>query len=140
MVRSIGVSNFSAERMLRAVRCSSTPILLNQVHFNLAVRDAAEELAEVCLENGIILQAWRPLRDLEETDVTREICEKRGITFGQLALSWLLDHENTAVITAMKNPAHLKETMSALEIRLTEEEMSLLEKYPFRRPCTVPLK
>ena len=140
MVRSIGVSNFSAERMLRAVRCSSTPILLNQVHFNLAVRDAAEELAEVCRENGIILQAWRPLRDLEETDVTREICEKRGLTFGQLALSWLLNHKNTAVITAMKNPAHLKETMSALEIRLTEEEMSLLDKYPFRRACTVPLK
>lgn len=140
MVRSIGVSNFSAERMLRAVRCSDSPILLNQVHCSLAVRDALNELSEVCRENGVILQAWRPLRDLEETDVTKEICRVRGITFGQLALAWLLNRENTAVITAMKNPVHLKETMSALEIRLTGEEMRLLEAYPFRRPCTVPLK
>lgn len=140
MVRYIGVSNFSAERMLRAIHCSSAPICVNQVHFNLAVRDAVEELGVVCKENHVILQAWRPLRDLEETELTGEICRKRGITFAQLALAWLLNQENTAAITAMKNPVHISQTLDSLKIRLSEEEMSLLDQYPFRKPCTVVLK
>ncbi|MBQ7402395.1 MAG: aldo/keto reductase [Lentisphaeria bacterium] len=140
MVRFIGVSNFSAERLMRAIRCSSAPIVMNQVHYNLAVRDAAEELKQICREQNVILQAWRPLRDLTETEVTREICRKRGITFAQLALAWLLNQENTAAITAMKNPEHLKQTMDVLSIRLSPEEMALLDAYPIRKPCTVPLK
>ncbi len=140
MVRFIGVSNFSAKRLLRAFQSSNAPIIMNQVHYNLAVRDAAEELQELCRKQNVILQAWRPLRDLEETEETREICKKRGITFAQLALAWLLNQDNVAVITAMKNPAHLPLTLEALSIQLTQKEMSLLNNYPFRRPCTVPLK
>jgi diketogulonate reductase-like aldo/keto reductase len=140
MVRSIGVSNFSADRMLRAIRCSEVPIVVNQVHYNLAVRDAADELAEICRENGVILQAWRPLRDLKPTAETEKISRKYGITFHQLALAWLLNQENTAVITAMKNPVHISETLAALEINLTSGEMEILSGYPVRVPCTVPLR
>ena len=140
IVRHIGVSNFSLERLKRAMAYSSVPIALNQVHCNLAVRDASDELEDFCRENGVIFQAWRPLRDLEETDTTRAICQKRNITFAQLALSWLLNRENIAVITAMKNPLHLQVTMDALDIELSADEMSALNEYPHRRPCTVPLK
>ena len=140
MVRYIGVSNFSAERMIRAIRSSSAPIIVNQVHYNLAVRDAAEELQQVCKENNVILQAWRPLRDLEETEETKELCRKKGITFAQLALAWLLNQENTAAITAMKNPLHIQQTLDALAVTFIGEEMEILNHYPFRKPCTVPLK
>ena len=140
MVRYIGVSNFSAERMIRAIRSSSAPIIVNQVHYNLAVRDAAEELQQVCKENNVILQAWRPLRDLEETEETKELCRKKGITFAQLALAWLLNQENTAAITAMKNPLHIQQTLDSLAVTFTGEEMEILNHYPFRKPCTVPLK
>lgn len=140
MVRHIGVSNFSLKRLKRAMGYSSVPIVLNQVHCNLAVRDASDELEEFCRKNGVIFQAWRPQRDLEETDSTRAICQKRNITFAQLALAWLLNRENIAVITAMKNPQHLTENMKALEIKLSAEEMAILDSYPIRRPCTVPLK
>ena len=140
MVRHIGVSNFSGERMLRAIRCSSVPITVNQVHYNLAVRDAADELMALCKENQVIFQAWRPLRDLQETETTRMIAQKHGISFAQLALAWILNQENTAALTAMKNPLHIPQTLAALDIRLTSEEMNLLEQYPFRAPCTVTLK
>ena len=140
LVRHIGVSNFSAQRMLRAIRCSTAPIIINQVHYNLAVRDAADELLTLCREHNVILQAWRPLRDLEETETTKAICERHNITFGQLALAWLLNQNNVAAITAMKNPQHLTQTMDALTIQLSAEEMDELNRYPFRRPCTVELK
>ena len=140
MVRHIGVSNFSAERLKRAMACSDAPILLNQVHCNLAVRDAMEELYTFCQENNVILQAWRPLRDLEETETTKQLCRKYGITFAQLALAWILNHDGIAAITAMKNPAHLQETLASLDITLEPEDRLLLDQYPIRRPCTVPLK
>ena len=139
MTRTIGVSNFSASLMARAAACSGAPLLLNQVHANLAVREALENLSGPCREQGIVLQAWRPLRDLEPDPVCEELCRKRGITFQQLCLAWLLNQPNVAVITAMKTPRHLKETLDAAEIRLTPEEMKLLDGYPCRRPCGVPL-
>lgn len=140
MVRQIGVSNFSAARLKRAMAYSEAPILLNQVHCNLAVRDALEELQTFCLENDVILQAWRPLRDLEETGTTKKLCRKYGITFAQLALAWILNKKGLTAITAMKNPAHLQNTLDALKIVLAPEDMELLDQYPIRRPCTVPLK
>lgn len=139
MTRTIGVSNFSASLMTRAAACSETPLLLNQVHANLAVREALENLSGPCREQGILLQAWRPLRDLEPLGACAELCRKHGITFQQLCLAWLLNQPNVAVITAMKTPRHLRETLASAEIRLTPEEMKLLDAYPCRRPCTVPL-
>ena len=139
MARSIGVSNFSVTLLRRAIACSSAPVILNQVHYNLAVREACENLSEFCREHQVILQAWRPVRDLEETPECREICKKRHITFPQLALAYLFNKKNTAVLAAMKDCRHLKENMAALEIELSQEEMIQLDNYPRKRPCDVPL-
>ena len=139
MTRSIGVSNFSAALLQKAMEYSSVPVVMNQVHCNLAVREAQENLETFCRENGVIFQAWRPVRDLESTPECAALCAKYGITFQQLALAWLLNHEGFSVITAMKNPRHLAETMAAPEIKFEEEEMALLNDYPFRRPCGVAL-
>ena len=139
MTRSIGVSNFSASLLMKAVTCSDAPIVMNQVHCNLAVREALEELQEVCREKRIVLQAWRPVRDLEETPECSALCRKYGITFQQLALAWLLNMPEIAVITAMKNPCHLSENMAALNVCFEPEDMKILNSYPRRFPCTVPL-
>ena len=139
MTRSIGVSNFSAALLMKAVACSEAPIVMNQVHCNLAVREALEELQEVCREKRIVLQAWRPVRDLEETPECAALCRKYGITFQQLALAWLLNMPEIAVITAMKSPSHLAENMAALNICFEPEDMQILNSYPRRFPCTVPL-
>lgn len=139
MTRSIGVSNFSVSLLMKAVACSDAPIVMNQVHCNLAVREALEELQEVCREKRIVLQAWRPVRDLEETPECSALCRKYGITFQQLALAWLLNMPEIAVITAMKNPCHLSENMAALNVCLEPEDMKILNSYPRRFPCTVPL-
>ena len=139
MTRSIGVSNFSASLLMKAVACSDAPIVMNQVHCNLAVREALEELQEVCREKRIVLQAWRPVRDLEETPECSALCRKYGITFQQLALAWLLNMPEIAVITAMKKTCHLSANMAALNVCFEPEDMKILNSYPRRFPCTVPL-
>ena len=139
LTRSIGVSNFSASLLLKAISLSENPIVINQVHCNLAVREALENLQECCREHGVVLQAWRPVRDLEETPECRKLCSKYGVTFPQLALAWLLNMPEIAVITAMKDSRHLPENMAALSLVIEPEDMEILNNYPLRRSCGVPL-
>ena len=141
IVRAIGVSNFAPERLRRACRATSVPFALHQYHYNLAVREVEPEILGICRETGSVLQAWRPVRDLKEAPVTSELCRKYSVTLAQLALGWLLNQPGVAVITAMRNPRHLGETLAALKLELTREEMRRLsEEYPFRQSSGVPLR
>jgi len=141
MVRAIGVSNFSAERLRRACRASSAPLALNQYHYNLAVRDVEPEILDLCRRQGSVLQAWRPIRDLAPSPLTGELCRKYSVSLPQLALAWLLGKPGVAAVTAMRNPRHIPEALAALELRLAPEEMAALENsYPFRAPSGVPLR
>ena len=139
MTRSIGVSNFSSSLLEKAIGCSRVPVVMDQVHCNLAVREALEDLEDFCRARKVVLQAWRPVRDLEVTPECEALCARYHITFQQLALAWLLDRNDLSVITAMKNVRHLQETLDALEIRFDREEMAILDNYPIRRPCGVAL-
>lgn len=60
--RAIGVSNFSVGD-LEAARSalSKTEIVVNQVRYNLFVRDEAEPVREYCRQHGIVLEAYTPL-------------------------------------------------------------------------------
>lgn len=60
--RAIGVSNFSLGD-LEAARAAltKTEIVVNQVRFNLFVRDEAEPVRAYCRDHGIVLEAYTPL-------------------------------------------------------------------------------
>lgn len=60
--KAIGVSNFSLGD-LEAARAAltRTEIVVNQVQYNLLVRDEAEPVRAYCREHGIVLEAYTPL-------------------------------------------------------------------------------
>ena len=143
MTRYIGVSNFSSDRLARAVRCSDAPIMVNQVHYSLKFREPESSgLLTYCQEHDILLQAWRPLRGVSACPLTDELCRKYGLTLGQLGLAWLISQKQVTAITAMKNPAHLPENLKAAEIRLCDADIERLRnEFPDRNYIsTVPLR
>ena len=143
MTRYIGVSNFLPERLARAVRCSSAPIVVNQVHYSLKFREPESSgLLNYCQEHDILLQAWRPLRGVEACPLTDELCRKYGLTLGQLGLAWLISQKQVTAITAMKDPAHLPENLKAAGITLSEADIERLRaEFPERNYIsTVPLR
>ena len=84
LVRHIGVSNFAVARLERARACAGHPIAANQVHYNLAVREAElSGLTDYCVEHDIMLIAWRPLQkgmlDAEAPELLREIARRHGL-------------------------------------------------------------
>ena len=143
VTRFIGVSNFAPERLDRAVRCSSRPIMVNQVHYSLKFREPESSgLLKYCQEHDILLQAWRPLRGVERSPVTEELCGKYGISLQQLCLSWLLSQEKVTAITAMKNPEHLPGNLKTADITLDPGDIERLRsEFPDRcYVSTVPLR
>lgn len=61
-VGAIGVSNFSVAELEEAARhLSGTPIVVNQVRYNLLDREEADPVREYCRAHGILLEAYTPL-------------------------------------------------------------------------------
>lgn len=142
LVRHIGVSNFAPARLERAIRASSVPIVLNQVHYSLKFREPESSgLLDFCRKHHVLIQAWRPVRGVETCPLTDELCRKYDLSLYQLALAWLMSQSNIGTITAMKNPAHLPENIRAAETVLSETDVERLRReYPdVNRISTVPL-
>ena len=73
--RAIGVSNFSLQRFQKAQACTSNKLVLNQVHYNLVVRECEPQLLPWCQANDVMLEAWRPLRNLTPCPLMDEMRE-----------------------------------------------------------------
>lgn len=139
---NIGVSNFNAERLERAMKISQVPIVVNQVEYSLVCREPEKELLPFCQENDVMLQAWRPLQYLKDCALTDELCEKYEVSLQQLALAWLFAQNNVSAVAAMKSPAHLADNISAAELKLDEDDIIRLKNnYPEQREISrVPLR
>lgn len=142
ITKNIGVSNFSAERLERAMRISDAPIVVNQVEYSLVCREPEKELLPFSQENDVFLQAWRPLQYLKDCTLTDEICAKYDISLQQLALAWLVSQHNVTTIAAITNPVHLADNIAAVDLQLDEDDIELLRSdYPDQREISrVPLR
>lgn len=62
-------------------------------------------------------------------EIVAELAKKRGVPRAQIALAWLLDKEPiTAPIIGATKISHLEDGVGALDVKLTPEEISLLEE------------
>lgn len=67
--------------------------------------------------------------DRQVIEIVAEIAKKRGIPRAQIALAWLLHKEPiTAPIIGATKISHLEDGVGSLDVKLTPEEISLLEE------------
>jgi 1-deoxyxylulose-5-phosphate synthase len=67
--------------------------------------------------------------DRKVVDRLGEVAERKGISRARLALAWLLSKPGvTAPIVGATKPGHLEDAVAALEVKLTPEEIALLEE------------
>ena len=80
-IGAIGVSNFSAEELEEASRhLTEAKIVVNQLRYNLLLREDVEPVQEYCRSHGILIEAYSPLargllngRYLDGKRVPREV-------------------------------------------------------------------
>ncbi|MGA3132947.1 MAG: aldo/keto reductase [Terracidiphilus sp.] len=78
---------------------------------------------------GKTLYAGTEEADHAVVDRLGDVAEKRGIPRAQIALAWLLAKPGvTSPIVGASKPHHLEDAVAALSVRLTAEEIALLEE------------
>lgn len=182
-VRYIGVSNFKAWQLMKALGLSDengwARFIAAQYQYSLVKRDIEYEFTDLCLSEGVGITAWGPLgggflsgkykrgerpqtgqgrigvspdhveeawerRNTEQNwnviDAVGKIAESRGVTYSQVALTWLRAQPVvSSVIIGVRTMQQLEDNLGAATLDLTVDELAQLntastlpELYPYR--------
>lgn len=126
-----GVSNFDEEDMkeLLGVAEPARP-MANQVLYNLARRGIEYDLLRWSQVQGIPIMAYSPLDEgrLIGHPVLDEIGRIHNAGGAQVALAFLLTKAGVIAIPKSGSPERVRENFKASEIRLTSEDLRLLDE------------
>ena len=133
--RFIGVSNYSANLLHEAQSLLEDNYLVaNQVEFSLLEQKPRTNLSPYMQETERTLIAYSPLGRGILPNLNREalssIAEKYDKTRAQVALNWVINHENVVAVPKSSNPIHLMEFMDSMgwEMNL-EDRMTLSSSF-----------
>jgi len=127
LVRHVGVSNFSAGRLAAAQAVSPQPIVANQVHYSVRVREPERAgLLRYCQENDVMLVAWQPVELGSREDLLSAVAATYDATPTQAALNWLISQPNVCVVAGTRHVEHLSENLGALGWRMQTADIELL--------------
>jgi diketogulonate reductase-like aldo/keto reductase len=129
-VRYLGVSNFGLDDLRKAMELSETPIITNQVHYNLLVKDVEENgVLSFCEKNKILITAYQPIERGEVADIklVQELAKKYNKTPAQIALNYLISDPNVIAIPKAVRIEHQKENLGALDFELEDEDLKMLK-------------
>jgi diketogulonate reductase-like aldo/keto reductase len=133
-IRHWGVSNFDAVDLAEVVTIvGGEAVQTDQVLFNLSHRGIELELLPWCRDWGMPVMAYSPINRgrLVGNDVVVEIAEKHDATPAQIALAWVLRHDDICAIPKASIHEHVRENRRALDLQLDNEDLKLLdEEFP----------
>jgi aryl-alcohol dehydrogenase-like predicted oxidoreductase len=123
MIRHAGLSAVTVEQIERAQLV--LPVTAVQNHYNIAER-SHENVIDHCTQHGIVFVPYFPLR--ETRPIVQRIAALRGVTPSQVTLACLLHRSRvTLPIPGTLSLTHLSENIGALDIELTDAEVSDLQ-------------
>jgi len=131
--RYIGVSNFSVEQFKKAQQAlKKVELVNNQVHANLTYQKHIHNSLPFYQKEGIIMTAYSPLAHRgysklpgEIRDNLMKVAQSHNATIQQIAIAWLINHENVITIPKAFKIEHMEANVKAADIILTQEEISL---------------
>ena len=124
-VRSLSVSNFSAEQLEEVERLVGPPVVT--AHMGFSVVDQKREVVEYCKARGIQAVGYRPLAGgAMGAGEVRAIAREHGAQPAQVCLAYVLRKAVLPVVKAV-DLAHIDDNLKAVHLELTEEEMARLE-------------
>jgi len=127
-IRRWGVSNCDVDDLqeLGDIAACAT----NQVLYNPEERGIEFDLLPFCQAHNMPVMAYCPVGQggsLLQDPAIVEVARRQGAQPGQVALAWALRQPNVLVIPKAVNPAHVRANAAAAELRLSDEELSILD-------------
>lgn len=135
LVKAIGVSNFSISQMERAQAASGHKLVVNQLHYNVQVREVEHKgILKYCQTHDMLLTAFRPLESgalVASNELVESLCNKYDKTPAQIALNWLISQDAVTAISKVADAQHLVENLGALDWTMSDEDIELIRRdYP----------
>jgi aryl-alcohol dehydrogenase-like predicted oxidoreductase len=133
-IRLVGLSNVTAAQL--ALASSLLPVAAVQNSYNVRRRRrfGPDPVLAACERAGIAYVASQPLalgRLSQADEAGRRVAARHAATAGQVALAWLLAQSEAVVaIPGTTSVQHLEENLAAAELRLTREDLLMLERRP----------
>nr|WP_272890748.1 aldo/keto reductase [Stutzerimonas sp. S1] len=127
-IRRWGVSNLDVadlQELPDGAACAT-----NQVLYNPQARGIEFDLLPWCQARSMPVMAYCPLGQggaLLRHPALLEVARRHGVQPGQVALAWALRQPGVLVIPKAVEPAHLRANASAGELRLTGEDLALID-------------
>ena len=129
MVRSIGISNFNTDLVKQAAEVSEIPVVTNQVEFHPYLYQ--KELQHACEAVDMVITAYSPLArgDVLQDERLAEIAKSHNVSVPQVVIAWLLA-KGVIVIPKASSKEHLESNLGALDVQLTDDEISTIDAFP----------
>ena len=138
-IRRWGVSNFDTEDMEELfLVAGGENCAVNQVLYHAASRGIEYDLLPWMNMHGVPVMAYCPLaqggdlkRGLYENRVLTSIAQSHNATVSQILLAFAIRSGQVIAIPRTATPAHAAENSSAMNLVLTEEELTQIDReYP----------
>lgn len=127
-VRSIGVSNFSADQVINLASFNKVVPHMNQIEVNPFHQQT--EYLELLKSEGIIPEVWAPfaegMNNLFENETLNQIGKKHGKTAAQVVLRWLVE-QDLVVLAKTVRPERMKENLDIFDFSLDGEDKELIK-------------
>ena len=132
-VRYIGVSNFSVEQFKEAqTYLKNTELVNNQLNASITRQKHITKSLPYYQNKGITMTAYSPLGHNGYNNLKSELKEKLervaksyDSTIQQIAIAWLINHENVMTIPKAFKVEHMEANARASEIQLSREDIKL---------------
>ena len=105
-------------------------VAVDQVLYNLQRRGIERRLLPWCRERGVAVMAYSPLEQgrLRDGRALARAARRHGVSAAAIAIAWTIRHEGIVTIPKASSPAHVRENAAAVRLRLTEEDLSDLDR------------
>jgi 2,5-diketo-D-gluconate reductase B len=122
--RSVGVSNFNLDQLEKARLAA--PIICNQVEYHPYL--SQKKMLFYLHEYKMFLTAYRPLAigKVAKDEILITIGRKHNKSAGQVALRWMVQQEDVAVIPKASSKKHIAGNLHIFDFELDAEDMTAI--------------
>lgn len=130
-IKQWGVSNMDVSEMEEFFALpQGNTCAADQVAYNLQTRGIEFDLLPWAKNKNMPVIAYSPIGEgnLVENKLLKEIAQKHQATSVQIALAWTMRNQGLIAIPKAGSVAHVKENYESLSIKLTSQDLELLDK------------
>lgn len=124
LARNIGVSNFTVALLDEAVGKCSEPLFTNQIEYHAYIRQ--DKIIGACRRHGVLVTCHVPLArgEVVQDPVIGEIAKTHGKSAAQIALKWLLQQPDMAIVPRALEISQIEENIDLFDFQLSDTEMT----------------